>query len=188
MLRCYQTRETPASGSSRTEEKTMMDSDLWLESVLIPEEGLTSVITISPSNTQSHHSMAPKWQKTLCSSRGKLGPLSGKGMCFGEVLWLFILVWREREWRHFCFWTVPGRVFLCLCVLTPWNVCWKRNFCNHCQHSARVFPAVVTDDYYRHIRIKKSMFYDRFFMIRKQQRHILKWLFFFFSAAAVRNL
>lgn len=91
---------TAGSWSSWSKERTLMDEDWWLVSVLIPEEGRTSVITISSSNTQSLKSMAPKWHKRLCcspESTGKLRPFSGKGMCFGKVLWLFILVCTESE-------------------------------------------------------------------------------------------
>lgn len=124
MLQCYQTRKKPGNGSSRADERAMMDQDWWLGRVLIPEEGPTLVITISLSNTQSHHLMAPKWQKMLCNthnspaSRGKLRPLSGRGMCFDEVLWLFILVWRESEGTS-VFLDGSGKGFLLtLCVDT----------------------------------------------------------------------
>ncbi len=80
-----------------------------------------------------------------------------------------------RELRHFCFWMVPGRVFLCLCALTPWNVCWKRKLCNHCQHQARVFPAAVTDDYYRHICAKSPCSMTDFWF--EQSGDTFKWLF-----------
>lgn len=62
------TRKRSGSGSSRADERATMDEDWCLGRVLIPEESPTSVITISLSNTQSHHSMAPKWQKTLCNT------------------------------------------------------------------------------------------------------------------------
>lgn len=158
----YQTGERKGSGSSQAEERTMIDEDWWLVNVLIPEEGLTSPITISPSNTQSHQPMAPKWQRCSPASGGKLRPLSGKGMCFGSTLGLFILVWRERasEWRHFCF---SGRFregfssdFFCVDTMKCGAGSQRRG--------AVVSAALVSsqrplaDDYHRHVCCTKSMF------------------------------
>lgn len=56
--------------ASEPDDRVMMANDGWLGTVLIPEEGLTSVITIRPSNSQSHHSMTPNWQKTLHNRHG----------------------------------------------------------------------------------------------------------------------
>lgn len=64
---------------------------------------------------------------------------------FGYLFWFGLKV---KALLFFCM--VAGRVFFFSsdCVLTPWNVSWKRTFRSGCQHHTRVFPAVVTNGYY----------------------------------------
>lgn len=124
----------------------MMDDDWWLGSFLSPEEGLTSGITISPSNTQSHHSMASKWQKTLCSrhsrhaSRGKLRLFWGKECASVKVFFLF---WSDESVMVLLFFLDASVKGFPLTVLTPWYECWKRKLGRYCRHCGRVFTAVM---------------------------------------------
>ncbi len=164
MLQCYQTREKSGSGSSQSDERTMMDEDWWLGSTPIPEEGLTSVITISPSNPQSHLSMAPKWQKRLCNSsasRGKLRPFQGKECAsarfFGYLLWS-----GERVKALLFFWMVPGRVFLwLLCVDTM--KCVLETKASKPLSALRSCPPSSSHWWLLQTRLqKKSVFYVRF--------------------------
>ena len=75
---------------------------------------------------------------------------SFKGKECASARFLGYLFWSgERVKELLFFWTVPGRVFLWLCVLTPWYVCWKRKLRGHCQHCTCVFSAAATDDYCR---------------------------------------
>lgn len=173
--------------SSQPKERMTMDKDWWPVTVLIPEEGLTSVITISSSNTQSRQSMAPKWQKMLCCSPEKWGRFPGKECAsarfFGYLFWS-----GQRLKALLFFWMVPGRVELWLCVLTPWNVWWKRKFRSCCQHCARVFPAVVANDYYRHVCTKTPCSVSDFYDLKMVVTHFEMALFECWSGSNLSGL
>lgn len=149
--------EKSGSSDPPCKERVLMAEDWWLVSVLIPKDRLTSVITISSSSTQSRQSMASKWQRGLCDLRpwvlGKTEPASREwNVLRPGSFWLFILVWTKSEgtsvFLHGCGKSFFFFFFCSDCVLTPWNVSWKRTFRSGCQHRTRVFPAVVANGYY----------------------------------------
>lgn len=122
-----------------------MAEDWWQVSVLVPEERLTSAITVSSSSTQSVSQPVNSFQMAADSlqSSGKAKLFPAGGMRSGLVR-LVIYSGLEEKWRHivfffFCFCVVAGRkAFASDCVLTPWNVSWKGRAGSGCQHRAAV--------------------------------------------------
>lgn len=120
MSQCNQTRQRSGSGSSRSDGgwwRTEIDE--W-EASWSQRKVRASVITISPSNTQSRRSMAPNWPSALSSSRaswGTLGAFTEKGMCLGQLLWLFTLVHAASEGTSVIL-DDSGKVLPPLCVDT----------------------------------------------------------------------
>lgn len=114
-------------------ERTLMAEDWWQVSILVPEERLTSAITVSSSSTQSDNqsvsqSIASKWQLTLCSPQEKQSCFQPVECAPAWCFWLFIQVWRKSEgtpWVFFFCVVVGRKAFASDCVLTPWNVSWK---------------------------------------------------------------
>lgn len=131
--------------------------------------------------------MAPKWQENAVLQpciQGKIKAVFRERNVprLGSLVIYFGL---EREWRHFCFsgWFREGFSFL--------TVCWHAEMCagneklrSRCQRRARVLPAAVTDDYYRHFGTKESMFHVRYFMIWKIAVAHFEMAFFFFLGSA----